>query len=95
MTYRLLISNNARQETFDAYNWYEDKLQTLGDDFLCELEERYTQLAITPFAYGFLKRSDVIRFTVLDRFPYIVIYMINDNAVTVLSVRHTSRQPYL
>jgi plasmid stabilization system protein ParE len=95
MKYSLFITEEARNETLSAYLWYEDKLLTLGNDFLNELEECYEKLTASPLTYGFLKKSEILRFTLLDRFPYIVIYLITTNRVTVVSVRHTSRQPYL
>lgn len=95
MGYNLLITLEAREEALDAFMWYENKLSGLGDELLVEVEQCYLKLTTNPLAYGFLSDSVVVRYMLLSRFPYVIIYVIKDNTVTIVSVRHTSRQQYL
>ena len=95
MTYPLFVTHEARNETRDAYHWYENQLEDLGERFLDELQTCYGQLATNPLLYGFLDRSTVLRFMMLRKFPFAVIYLIHDHTVNIVSVRHTSRTPLI
>jgi hypothetical protein len=40
-----------------SYEWYEDKLQGLGDRFLSELEDGYTAIQNFPDTWGNISRN--------------------------------------
>ncbi len=94
MKFTLLVSHEAREGTNQAFFWYDNIAESVGDNFLSELEKCYLKLSANPLAYGFLNKSGIVRFLKLNKFPYVVIYLVVGNTVNVISVRHTSRRPF-
>lgn len=94
MSYDVVISPRAQQEQTDAYSFYEDLQEGLGERFFKSLQTCFDKIAENPRYYSLISTSDTLRDTKLKDFPFVVIYIIGDNAVVTISVRHTSRQPY-
>ena len=75
----------------DAYDWYEQQKNGLGELFLKELDENYGKLQSYPTAYS--KRTGKYRQLILKKFPYIIVFKIIKTEVLVYAVFHTSRNP--
>lgn len=59
MRYQLIFHPLAHQDISDAYNWYEDKLEGLGERFLSELDKFYDKLEAAPSYSVILTRTFV------------------------------------
>ena len=75
----------------DAYDWYEEQRQGLGEIFLAELDNCYKKLQSRPAASSKIKKN--YRQARLKHFPYVIVYEIIRTDVVVLSVFHTRRNP--
>ena len=95
MSYSLRLAIEAQIEETDAYNYYEELRAGLGDELLTELENCYDKISTNPFYYSYLENSTILRHLQINRFPYIVIYLVSGNNITILSVRNTHRQPFI
>ncbi len=51
MAFSLVIKAEAHQDALEAYEYYENKQQGLGDKFLDSLSKRYLDLSIHPHHY--------------------------------------------
>lgn len=76
---------------FRAYDWYQQKAEGLGDDFVVELESVYQKVIDNPqrpkvFQKGFRRYS-------LFRFPFSVIYRESEDCIYVVAVMHMRRKP--
>ena len=91
MRYALEIHPKAENETVDAYNWYEDQYNGLGEMFLSDLESVYKKIELNPDFFS--KAGKGFRQAVLKKFPYVVVYEIKRTRVVVYAVFHTSRNP--
>jgi len=89
--YQLLISDESRLDILDAFSWYESRRPGLGKDFELCLEAGLSQIKRNPLL--FQKRYKNLRIYFIDRFPYGIHYLIEENTVKVLAVFHTSRNP--
>ncbi|MEX0608702.1 MAG: type II toxin-antitoxin system RelE/ParE family toxin [Balneolaceae bacterium] len=89
-TYR--ISTEAQNDITEAYNWYEKEQSNLGDEFLKSLDTAKDAIIDNPRVFSFRYQSKV-RGYLLERFPFIVLYIINDQFIDVISVFHTSQNP--
>src|SRR5947209_2651229 len=93
MMYSLQITLSARLEEQQAYDYYEDISEGLGERFLQELEARYEAIRQHPEYYSFIDDRKILRDVTLKRFPFVIIFRILDDKVYVLSVFNTYQLP--
>lgn len=91
MKYQLTFHPLINRDISDAYNWYEDNLEGLGERFLAELNKFYDKLESHPHLFS--KVRGEIRRVKLSHFPFCIIYTISRERVHVHAVFHTSRNP--
>jgi plasmid stabilization system protein ParE len=89
--YSLAISDEARLDILDAFLWYEEQQQGLGLKFESYLEAGFNLIQNSPLLFE--KKYDDIRIHYLDKFPYGIHYIMNEESVHVLAVFHTSKDP--
>lgn len=87
----LVVNPEAEADLAEAKAWYDERRLGLGDDFLLCVEEVLDRLRRTPGLYG--KVLQDLRLALVRRFPYMVIYRVDEDQVTVLAVYHTLRDP--
>jgi len=93
MSYNLIVTTVAEQQTDDACNYYEEQQAGLAERFLSELYDTYLKIADHPEYYGIISPNDELRDIKLHSFPYVVIYEIQSNDVIVIAVFNTYRKP--
>lgn len=95
MNYIIALHPRARKELFEAWVWYEERQQDLGDRFETEVYNRLEQIQKDPERYP--NRKESFRETKTKTFPYLIIYKIEkeQNLIIVFSIFHTSRNPKL
>jgi len=81
----------ALAELTDAWRWYEEKREGLGDEFRACLDAAMAEIARSPLAWPQVRGE--ARRRVVRRFPYAVIYLIEAEHIEVLAVFHTARDP--
>ena len=81
----------AARELTSSIEYYEEKSEGLGADFLDEIEEAIAQALTHPKSGSLLTDQD--RRILLDRFPYEIIYMVNDDVILINAVKHLRRKP--
>lgn len=89
--YTLVIKPLAIDAAADAYNWYEQQSEGLGDAFVRELDKCFDKLEQTPLSYS--KVHQHFRQLIMDKFPYVLVFEIIKKEVVVYAVFHTSRNP--
>jgi len=91
--YSLIIRPEAEDDLKEAYSWYEDKRQGLGHDFLLQVDAGLNFIArypdIHPIEYKGTRKH------LLKRFPYKIIYLVENNRIVILAVIHGRRSPAL
>ncbi len=88
---RLVEEPRVEDDVEAAFTWYENEQAGLGDYFLDELRACYERIMRFPLGYQDLE--DGIRRALLRRLPYGVYFTVDGDAVVVLTVLHTSRDP--
>ena len=91
MRYNITLSLEAEDDIFNAYQWYEQQKAGLGDEFTGALENSFSSIQSNPDTYGFRRKN--IRGCLLKRFPYLVLYLIDDSNIRIISIFHTHRKP--
>ena len=92
-TYEIVL--RARYEILEAWEWYEDRKEGLGDRFINQINLKIKQVIQMPERFPEKRRS--FREAKIDVFPYLLIYKIANRkkVITIISVFHTSRNPKL
>jgi len=92
--YEVELLIEAEFELSEAYDWYEEAQPGLGSKFYKEVNRYLQRLEKNPFQFPIRQMED-LRFAVLSKFPYLVIYWIDqpNKKVFVVSIFHTSRSP--
>ena len=83
----------AEQEVEDAYGWFEGRTEGKGVEFLDELD-RVVRL-IRSFPFAALEIEPEIRRSLLERFPYMVVYVLEHQTIVVVAVAHTRTTPHV
>lgn len=91
MTYNLVMLPEAEAEAAEAFAWYQGKRLGLGDEFSLALEATLEFLRRSPLVFRETYKNG--RKAKLRRFPYVVIYFVEEDTVVVVSVHHSSRNP--
>ncbi len=81
----------ARDELAEAKRFYNQLQQGLGDQFQREAELAAKRILEHPLAWQF--EHDPFRRFLLNRFPYKMLYVIENNRILVIAVSHQHRQP--
>jgi plasmid stabilization system protein ParE len=90
MTVQFLLP--AQQEVDDAVAWYTDQSPRLGMGFLDELDSVIHRITALPYSNP--EFSEDLRRCLMRRFPYGIIYGVENQSITVVAVAHLHRKPY-
>ena len=90
MTLRVIFHDRAEEELNEAAGYYARARPGLGDAFLDEVHRAVEALLAAPLA-GAVVEGDV-RWWLVKRFPYSVVYRIRDDHVRILAIAHQKRR---
>lgn len=92
MPYNYRLSEKAESDVYDSYVWYEKQKEGLGEEFLNALDEAEQAITCNPTTYR-IRYKKKVRAFVVNRFPYLVLYIVNRNDIDVISVFNTHLHP--
>lgn len=81
----------ARQELDEAFAWYEAQVVGLGYGFLDEFNRTVRLVTTFPEIYQLINPG--IRRCLLNRFPYGLVYGVDDGMIVIVAVAHVKRRP--
>ena len=81
----------ADREVDDAVIWYDNQLAGLGREFLDEIDRSVRLVRAYPEASTEIEPG--IRRWLMARFPYSLIYGIDQETIVVIAVAHLHREP--
>lgn len=88
----VVFSSGALEEVEEAVKYYEDEVKGLGKAFLQKLGDAIREIKSFPSSSRII-RADYRRY-LLHRFPYGVIYLIDNGFIFVAAVMHLKRKPF-
>ena len=88
---KIKFHSEARKELFDSAKYYEKQVFGLGDDFIDEVEKVLDVIEQQPLSGTKITKSE--RRFLVSRFPYGIIYSIEDDLVTIFAVMNLRRKP--
>jgi plasmid stabilization system protein ParE len=91
MKYKVVIGPEAENDLKKAFSWYEDKRNGLGYDFLLQVDAGIRFIERNPEIYPTGYRGT--RKHLIKRFPYKIIYLVEEQRIIILGVLHGKRSP--
>jgi len=83
--------SEAKKEFFEAAEYYENQVVGLGEEFIYEVENVLEIILQNPLA-GMKITSNERRF-LTNRFPYGVVYSVEDELIKIFAVMDLKREP--
>ena len=81
----------AEAEVTEAVDFYDAKAQGLGDRFLGELKTATKYIEEYPEIGPVIDQG--VRAKILAKFPYSIMYVIEEDRLFIVAVAHQSRRP--
>jgi len=81
----------ARIEFSEATIYYSEKSPSLATAFYTEVENAIEKIVENPDLYRVIDED--VRRCLTRRFPYAILYTIEQNYILILAVMHCSREP--
>ena len=93
MRFQLKIDTDALNDIQETFEWYELQLKGLGLRYKTQTKKQINSLKKEPCIFSI--KYNEIRCRKIEKFPFLIHYLINENTktVTVFAVFHTSRNP--
>ena len=85
------VRDEAQAEIPAAFACYEDRRQGLGQQFLLSLDAVFERIRRQPMAFPVI--DGPVRHAMLRRFPYALIFDLEEDRATILAAFHGRRQP--
>ena len=81
MKYDLIIKEPVNNEIKEAFDYYEQKQETLGYSLLDSIEQAIRQLKSNPL--GYQVKYSVYRTKLVRPFPYVLVYEIIEKNIII------------
>ena len=91
MSHILIIRPEAEQDLAQGFNWYEERRAGLGFEFLDRVNLVLRKIEENPRRYSGTYRN--VRLALVGKFPYKVLYLIENENTEVIGVVHVKRSP--
>lgn len=93
MTWRVDFRPQVEQDVSEAAAWYESRQPGLGTAFVENVIQVWQSLAANPLLNSRKHPSKNLRWRYPDRFPYRIVYEVNEanRTVLVVAVLHAAR----
>jgi hypothetical protein len=82
--YSIKISEEAELDLEETFSWYESQVKKLGSEFIRVIDQSLTTIQKNPLACPLIYRN--VHRKLLPRFPYMLLYFIDDNIILFLPV---------
>ncbi len=90
-SHQLVIAPAAELDISGGFQWYKEKSLTAADGFRQEVIDAIEYVGREPLRQTQHNRGD--RRWLLNRYPYTVVYTVDDYKVTIIAVAHNRRAP--
>ena len=87
----IFIYPEAEDEIKASVDWYEEQAGGLGVDFISELDRAINSIKTLPDVWP--KYQIHYQKFLLSRFPFSVVFEVEEHQIVVYAVMHNSRKP--
>jgi len=87
------IREEAEKELEQAFDHYEQQREGLGQEFLDEYVRGTHKLVEAPLRWPTDPVHSQVRRFRLDRFPYVLMYRVEETQCMIIAIAHSKRKP--
>jgi toxin ParE1/3/4 len=91
----LIVEPEAAEDYRTAAHWYETQAPGLAHDFAREIERALEKLTLNPALYPVVHRPSTARRILVGRFPFKIIYTVDQTEIRVKAILHTSQGDWI
>ena len=85
----IIVLREAQLEVQEAFQYYQDKSEGLGFEFMRSLDATLQSVKRNPFACQTIDKET--RRVLLRKFPYALFYIVEENRIIVIACFHQKR----
>jgi plasmid stabilization system protein ParE len=87
------LHEKAYREYIEAYEWYEERQERLGDRFMNNVEKRLHQISEHPYHYP--NKHGNYREAKVEDFPFMIVYEVfkQKQLIHIAAIYHGKRSP--
>jgi plasmid stabilization system protein ParE len=89
--FNVIFTQAARRELIDAQDWYEGEAPGLGSRFRVAIDATIQRMSANPLQFPVVFKN--ARRALVRRFPYMLFFTIDGDALLVIACFHASRDP--
>ncbi len=89
--YKIEISEDAEKDISTSTDFYEYKQKNLGKRFFNMVLKSFELILKNPYAYP--KTNNNLRKHVMQKFPFVILYIVGETVIQIIAIFHTSRNP--
>jgi len=88
----VIYASGVLEEVSESANYYEEEVEGLGKAFVGKVQDAVEEIKSNPLMYRIIKGDN--RRHLLTRFPFAVIYRLENQKIYILAVMHLKRKPF-
>ena len=88
---KIIIRPQALNDIEESFNWYEARLEGLGQKFIKTVDGKLLSIQSNLLKYP--KKHKNIRIALIEGFPFVIHFLNEDDCLIIISIYHTSRNP--
>ncbi|WP_371805113.1 type II toxin-antitoxin system RelE/ParE family toxin [Candidatus Lokiarchaeum ossiferum] len=89
---QVIFHPDAKKDLENGIIYYDSQVFGLGYNFLEEVEHLIKNIQKFPKCGKILRNN--VRQIVLQRFPYMILYIFKENQIYIVAVAHQNQKPY-
>ena len=89
----LRVLPEAEEELTEAARWYETKRTGLGVELIATVDRAFDDIRDASLSHPLWRTDRPYRRKPLTRFPYVVFFKAEGDAIEVIAVAHAKRRP--
>jgi plasmid stabilization system protein ParE len=91
VSFKLVVRPEVDVDLLVAEEWYEQQQSGLGQAFLRDVVAAVDRILLNPLVYRVRYGRKPVRWAYTNRFPYRIIFHIDDDTVVIDTIIHTAR----
>jgi len=88
---KIIFRPQALNDMEESLNWYEARLEGLGQRFIKSVDSNLSSIQSNPLKYP--KKYRNIRIALVEGFPFVIHFLNEHDCLIIISIYHTSRNP--